>query len=611
MAKQRKRLLFATAVLMLLACYLCAVSPQEERLCFRISSDGRTQKLSLWKGKNDTYCVFLPGYAKMEQVQIALPAGKNVSIHGVLLEDGMTCGAFSPGIAYPFSGSGRGGRKQQQILFLQSGDVAALYLDTRSGNLDYIHKEKGNQETGNLTLYRPDGTVDYSGEVASIQGRGNATWTGFAKKPYSITLGEAADLLHLGSGRKWVLLANANDLSHMRNKLVFDFAAQMGLPFSPGSDWVELYLNGDYAGLYLLSERNEVHPERVNLTGQDSFLVSAEAVDRLDAQQKPYVSTEAKQCLRLHYPEAASPSQLQELERTWQSLENAILAEDGMDPVTGKTWMEQIDLDSWVQKYLMEEVFGNYDGGYLSQFFYRDGTGKIHAGPVWDYDNTMGLPSHWQLRFPNMLYANRYAVQEGVYTPWFHALYQKEPFYARMVFLYRNTMLPLLEEYLYGHIAHCSERIAEAAERDRIRWNTGDADFSRQAASLQKYLEERTAFLNAIWIEGMPYHTVKVDNADHSQYGYFAVFPGQTLTALKEIEESEAGAFLGWYDADTGKPVCLAEPVTADMAICARRRQDISLMGRLPVIVLGILFSVFAGIGCYRSRKQAGAGRER
>ena len=119
--------------------------------------------------------------------------------------------------------------------------------------------------------------------MEAIRGRGNATWL-WEKKPYSLTLSKSADLLGMGAAKEWILLTNAPDPTHLRNKIAYDLAAEVGLLYSPESNWVDLYLNGEYTGLYLLTERNEIHPQRIP-AGNGTFLVSMELESRLKSEK--------------------------------------------------------------------------------------------------------------------------------------------------------------------------------------------------------------------------------------------------------------------------------------------------------------------------------------
>ena len=431
MAKQ-KIVICLTTVALLLSVVIAGVilESQETSLFYvEIFANEQIEKIELWQSESGDYYIFLPSYAKLQQVKIHPDASTAVSIDGIYLYEGLTCDVFQPNVAYKCSYNVCGRDVQKNITFLCSENIAAMYIDTQSQSMEYIHEKKGNAEKGNMRIYAASGELEYAGELDSINGRGNATWNTFEKKPYSLKLAAEADLLGMGAAQKWILLANAGDTSHMRNKIVYDFARRIGLAFSPDSQWVDLYLNGEYAGLYLLSERNEIHTQRVDISQTGSFLVSVELEERLKAQNILHTVTEEKQALRIHYPEQLSGSELSQLSQRLQAMENAVVSQDGFDPLTGQQWQDLIDVDSWVKKYLIEEVFGSIDAGLVSQYFYYDGddpSSRIYAGPVWDYDNAMGNRECWEILQPKMLVANQTRGINGFYAPWFSALYQKE-----------------------------------------------------------------------------------------------------------------------------------------------------------------------------------------
>ena len=117
------------------------------------------------------------------------------------------------------------------MTFLRSAKMPTMYINTESGNMDYIHSKKDNKEAGTVNLYSTSGEADFSGELESVKGRGNFTWTDYDKKPYSIKLKEEADLLEMGKAQNWILLANAADISNLRNKIVYDFAEESGMGY--------------------------------------------------------------------------------------------------------------------------------------------------------------------------------------------------------------------------------------------------------------------------------------------------------------------------------------------------------------------------------------------
>ena len=99
---------------------------------------------------------------------------------------------------------------------------------------------------------------------ATVKVRGNSTSSG-AKKPYNIKLSSKKDVLGMGRAKKWCLLANLYDKTMLRNKLSYDFAAEIGMDYVSSCEFAELYLNGVYRGCYLLTEAVEIGETRVDL----------------------------------------------------------------------------------------------------------------------------------------------------------------------------------------------------------------------------------------------------------------------------------------------------------------------------------------------------------
>jgi hypothetical protein len=439
---------------------------------------------------------------------------------------------------------------------MQSAGVPALYIDVRSGNMDYIHARKGNKEAGTMRLYTADGQLNATAVVDSLQGHGNSTWQPWmAKKPYSLRLSRDTDLLGLGAGSRWVLLADAFDLSAIKNKMTYDMAKNAGMPYAPDCQWVDLYLNGMYAGLYLLTERNEIHPNRVDVPLESSFLVSWEIESRMIAQGNPYVNTARGTTLRVHQ----SGVSLDNVQRVWQSVENAIFAEDSIDPVTGKHLQDLIDLDSWAKLFLIDEISAEYDAGRLSKFFYykeTDGIGKIYAGPVWDKDDGFAA-GHWATTPPNCIMLTRTGMSNGM----FYGLYQKEAFASRVAELYEDVFRPLLIQLCDRDIANYANQITEAADLSEFRYNLGYNP--QEHLIIQQFLRERMDFLDAYWIRKEEFCRVEIYSPSENCSGLYLVRPGDAIPCLPEYAP-EAGKW-GWYIEETGALYDVNQPVEEDL----------------------------------------------
>lgn len=546
--RPRKTAIYLLTVLLGLVMVLCgfmAIDIDDSvPFSFLAVSRGGTEKIHFWEKEAGECYVFLPGSVDLEHLHISTRKPIRIGDRNMFL--GRSCKGLEWDKAYALSGAGN----MKTITFLQSENLPAMYIDTQSGSMDYIHEKKGNGEAGSVRLYDEEGRRNYRGDVELLKGHGNSTFTNSKqKKPYNMKLSLKGDLLSMGEAKKWILLSNLYDSSHLKNKLVFDFAAAAGLTYSPDSRWVDLYLNGNYAGLYLLCEKNEIDPQRIAISEEGSFLISKDKGDRLEQQGIPHFVTEEGVPLRIH----SCTMEENAMVSLVQSAENAMFAPDGIDPATGKHWTELIDLDSWVRKYLVEEIFGGGDAGHYSQYFYCEG-GKIYAGPVWDYDITMGVDG----LVPSVFYAHREHM-----SPWFHALYGTPQFFNRVMELYEEEFDPLLKTLVEETIPAYAALTSQSARLNALRW-FGDAE--TEARRMQTYMEGRREFLRDIWVKKRPYAEVTVVGADQilTYAPVFAVRHGDDLTDVPAWEACD------WYLYGEDTLFDITQPIFEDAAVYAK-----------------------------------------
>ena len=560
------------------------VSAEEPlKLSVLVDSGQTTEEITCWQQEEGRYYFFLPSYARLEQTEFRLDNDQCVILDGQKIENGTSCEDLQPDKTYAMEVTKDGRTESATVTFLRSGQTPALYVDVRSGNMDYIHQEKGNQETGSLRLYTADGQLDHSGTLEAVNGRGNVTWENNPKKPYSLRLGAEADLLGMGAAKKWILMANGFDESNLRNKTVYDFAADSGLAFSPDCAWVDLYLNGEYAGLYLLCERNEIHQQRINIASAGSTLVSVDMEQRMARQGYPHIVVDGDTALRLHSGEKVTT----EMTDFWKSVDNAIQAEDGIDPVTGKHYLDYIDLDSWVRKYLIEEVFGNVEASAVSHYFYIDGNdpeGKIYAGPVWDYDYALGSTRTWQTSTVQAFFCARPYVWDETDTPWFYALWQKAEFRSEVIRLYQEEFRPRMLQLLESGLEDYAARTKTAARMNQVRWYQQTGPAEEEIQRIKAYLTARLDFLDSAWLEEEVYYTVTANRTDGSVVSCFALKPGETVPYLPG-ESGEEGV-IGWYDYDTEEPFDRSEPIYENKRIYLKREEAVKAQeGTMQLII--------------------------
>lgn len=604
-----------TAVFLLLAAGIGTLEPAPEPeekvnmpLSVTVLLDGRQETLECWEDGAGDYTVFLPSGAKLTDTVISPEQDGRILLDGISLEGPLNCSGLQPDTPYRLSCTREGVATEHTLTFLQSANLPSLHLDVLSGSMEIIHETKGNQESGSARLYTPEGALNWSGMVEGLRGRGNSSWFK-EKKPYSMTLATEADLLGMGQATEWILLANAMDPSHLRNKAVYDLAAGAGMAYAPECQWVDLYLNGEYTGIYLLSERNEIHPQRLDLPEQGSFLVSRESRWRLISQSYPRVLLDSGAALRIHDSGLTEEA----VARIWQPAENAILAEDGIDPTTGRSWQELIDLDSWVMDYLMGEIFGNVDAGTISTYFYHSGedpTGRIYAGPVWDYDLSMGSRGTWQTQTVQAFFGDKAHIWSLEDCTWYYSLNRKPEFQTRVRELYKEVFRPLVRQLLDTGLESYAAQIAQSAALDQRRWGTDNA--RAETEEICRYLTERLTFLDSIWLENRQYYKVLVLLDENSSSICHGVLPGERIPSLPGYEES--WDILGWYDAATEQPFDPSQPIYQDTVVYLKKlpgeEDRISPLQAAPIgAVLGILVIAILA-DRRRCRKQRGKGEK-
>ena len=471
MMRKYSTVLFAAVVCICVAVTVARLSDKSEGDHFTVNvvHAGTVERIRPWVNEANEMFVFLPAYADLQSVEFFTDVHDSVYLDGQEIERFDNFAKFELGQQYPLTYTISGRRVETTLTFLQSADIATIHIDTQTGNLEYVHASKENSENARVRLYYADGTTNYVGESVSIKGRGNATWQ-HDKKPYNIRLEREENLLGMGDADKWVLLANAFDESNIRNKLVYDTAAEYGLDYCPDSQWVDLYTNGEYRGLYLLCEANEIQKNRIVIDENQGFLVSLETEQNMQSQNLPYINTQSGQCIRIRESSVGE----EELLALWQSIENALMADDGIDPITGIHYSQILDVDALARKYLIEEIFGNLDAFRASSFFYQKENGVVCAGPVWDFDKAIGNKedTRYHISSPDVLVVTRAEDWKGMGGQWIKSLVKNEYFEERYVDIFKNEMNPLIVQDVCDRLDAYVSYLETAHHLNWIRWNS-------------------------------------------------------------------------------------------------------------------------------------------
>ena len=569
---------------------------------FSVEQGTCNTEISIYESDNGTCYVFLPSYAKLATLKIVMPTDLEASLGGTTITNGMNCEDFELETAYSLIIDNQ---YIAELQFLQSANVATIYVDTLSGSRDRIHKDKAYSEQASVMLYTADGILNASDSAAYIKGRGNATWY-YDKRPYILTFSSDADLLGMGAATKWILLANAADATNLNNKLIMDLARQTVRGWSPDCKYVDLYLNGEYSGLYLLIEKVEPGTARLNINPQtDDFLCKVDLEDRWHSLKNP-IKTQAGRTIEICSPDPLTNLSTANIVSAINQMEQIIMSD------TDLTKVKHFDLDSWVQRYLIDEISGNIDSDLVSSYFYSS-DGVFYAGPVWDYDMTFGNCS--RNICPTAFIAKNTYKSDRSLSLYYSALYANESFYNRMVECYQSEFLPLLNQLIDEGIFDLATEIQAAARMDLLRNHSGNESVST-VDGLITYLKTRVSFLNSVWIEGTEYCTLQFQYANENAYRNISVKKGNLLvTDYLDVKTTV------WVDKETGNVVDFSQPILSDMILM--QQLDPNVYGKsmdtnslkayvivLSSIVLLLFFFCLVYVDILQRRKERSASNE-
>lgn len=255
----------------------------------------------------------------------------------------------------------------------------------------------------------------------TIRGRGNTSWEKMPKKSYKIEFIKKQSMLGMPKDKDWALIANYADKSLMRNFVAYRLSAALGAYYAPRCEFAELYLNGEYLGVYLLTETIKISKNRVNIPKDDySYIVEFDAKYRENEQvffSDVLTENGNGKAFRVHDPKSANSATLDTVQNYIQNFEKFLKSIKSRENNSVDDW---IDIDESVIHYWIQELFKNPDACFYTSVFFSWVKGKkIMMGPVWDFDlsmanhtsNSVNKAESWQIRN----YWNVYLFKDSLY----------------------------------------------------------------------------------------------------------------------------------------------------------------------------------------------------
>ncbi len=312
--------------------------------------------------------------------------GNEVTINGTVATSGTSKYDFTSPVKVVVKGDDR--TLEYTVLVHAFTGLPILRLDTNAGRkidskITYVPAHMSLTE--DIQTRSPGDVIEAD---LQVKGRGNSTWMA-PKKPYRLKFYEKVSLLGEHKDKDWVLIANYFDKSMIRNDLAFTLGMKSKLDWTPSGHFVEFILNGEYQGTYYLCEKIEVNNHRVAV-GDDGFLLEVEARAAADSSNVHFFAPSIDYAIEIKEPEVSyGDENFNFIVNFVAQADSALFSSDFKDPNVG--WQKYMDIDSFVDWYLIHEISKNEDSMFhFSTFINLKRGGKLKMGPIWDFDIAFG-----------------------------------------------------------------------------------------------------------------------------------------------------------------------------------------------------------------------------
>jgi hypothetical protein len=401
------------------------------------------------------------------------------------------------------------------VFRIDAGGAAISALGWTSASLDVIRDHDG-------TLRHLDTAPVALHSAIGIQLHGSSS-LGYPKLPYAIELRDPvtgadadASLVDLPADSDWILVPSYGDKTYVRNALSYGIARDLAEPagrWEPHAAFCEVYVDDDYKGIYLLVEKVKRDSARLagsapspDATGD----LTGTYVVKVDLDRNPYFTTTAGTLIGWWDPDEDGITHDQDayLRSYFDSFEAALQAPD-----FASTYPDWIDVDAWVDNYIVNELAHNIDAYRLSTYLWKqpdvDG-GRLFAGPVWDFDRAWGNVNYCDC-FRQVGYVIDDLTTCGYdweFPFWWDRLRQDPAFDEAVACRWKDLRADLLtDDALDARIDLLVAQVAEAQPRDEDRWGTLGVNvgfnayvgetWDDEVGWLKKWTHARTAWMDS------------------------------------------------------------------------------------------------------------------
>ena len=330
-----------------------------------------------------------------------------------------------------------------------------IYIETANG-LEIDSKE--DYFPGTMSMEGGRFFTDLSSTTMKIRGRGNSTWGVHPKKPYQLKFSEKTEMLGMPEDKKWIFLAEYSDKTLIRNKIAFEMGYMSQLDYTPQSVFTEVVINGTYNGTYNIAQKVEESDHRV-LIGDTGYLLEIDQLHRLDPDDV-YFRTN-KFLINIKEPDTEyNSNEFNYVNNLINEFETVLMGSQFADPDLG--YAKYIDVDSFIDWYLISEITKNQDSKSFSSIFLNVMPGeKIKMGPLWDFDLAFGNVDYSECEYPTGFWVKDHA--------WYARLFEDDSFVAKVKqrFLYFREN----QDFILDKMDHYANQLQWSQYENDQKWN--------------------------------------------------------------------------------------------------------------------------------------------
>ncbi len=287
-----------------------------------------------------------------------------------------------------------------------------------------------------------------------IKGRGNSSFT-MAKYSIKLKFESKQSLFGMPKDREWDLVANHRDKSMLRNYITYQLAHTLHDSYSPRNQFVEVFLNSQYMGVYMLVEHIKVSPQRVKIYEDDSSYLFEKTF--ATATGDNLITTDMNFIYDICFPKNPSDQIKETLKSHLNVFENFLQSKSINNTDSLQNW---IDIDDFIRYYWIQEFSHNADGAFRRSHFITWQKGlPMQMGPVWDFDIAYGISSNGIIS-PRTWYVKKYG--------WYRLIFKNKQV-KRMVDEYWQENRNHFEDML-DSIDQAWPKLTKAMQNEFKRW---------------------------------------------------------------------------------------------------------------------------------------------